>query len=55
MFLNAGPDLQVALDRVEPAGGRVLMPKTAIPAENGGYFAMFADSEGNTVGLVSMG
>ncbi len=55
VFLNAGSDLQVALDRVEGAGGKVLMPKTKIPIGDAGYFAMFADPDGNTVGLVSQG
>jgi uncharacterized protein len=55
VFLDAGPDLQVALDRIPAAGGKVLMPKTPIPMEGAGHFAMFADSEGNTVGLTSQG
>jgi predicted enzyme related to lactoylglutathione lyase len=53
VFLNADPDLQVVLDRVEGAGGRILMPKTAIEMEGAGHFAMIADTEGNTVGLHS--
>jgi predicted enzyme related to lactoylglutathione lyase len=53
VYLNAGPDLQVVLDRVAAAGGKVLMPKTQVPMEGAGYFAVFADSEGNTVGLHS--
>jgi hypothetical protein len=53
VFLNANPDLQVVLDRVEAAGGSILMPKTAIGMEDAGYFAMIADTEGNTVGLHS--
>jgi predicted enzyme related to lactoylglutathione lyase len=55
VFLNAGPDLQVMLDRVEPAGGRILIPKTATGMEGAGSFAMIADTEGNTVGLHSRG
>lgn len=55
VFLNADPDLQVLLDRVEAAGGRVLVPKTAIGMEGAGHFAMIADPEGNTVGLHSRG
>ena len=27
VFLTADPDLQVMLDRVEPAGGRILIPR----------------------------
>lgn len=54
VFLNGGPDLQTVLDRVPAAGGKVLAPKTKIEMEGAGYFALFADSEGNTVGLHSM-
>lgn len=54
VFLNANPDLQVILDRVEGAGGKILMPKTEIGMEGAGCFAMIMDSEGNTVGLHSM-
>jgi predicted enzyme related to lactoylglutathione lyase len=53
VFLNANPDLQAVLDRVEGAGGKILMPKTAIGMENAGHFAMISDTEGNTVGLHS--
>ena len=53
VFLNANPDLQTALDRVEGAGGTILMPKTAIEMNDAGYFAMISDTEGNTVGLHS--
>ena len=53
VFLNGNPDLQAVLDRVEGAGGKILMPKTAIGMENAGHFAMIADTEGNTVGLHS--
>jgi predicted enzyme related to lactoylglutathione lyase len=54
VFLNGDPDLQVMLDRVVGAGGRILVPKTAIGMD-AGYFAMIADTEGNTVGLHSQG
>jgi hypothetical protein len=53
VFLNANPDLQAVLDRVEGAGGKILMPKTPIGMEDAGYFAMISDTEGNTVGLQS--
>jgi len=53
VYLNGGDDLQVVLDRVEAAGGQVLVPKTDI-GENG-FFAFFLDTEGNKVGLHSMG
>jgi predicted enzyme related to lactoylglutathione lyase len=53
VYLNAGDDLNVVLGRVEAAGGQVILPKTSI-GENG-YFAFFKDSEGNRLGLHSMG
>jgi predicted enzyme related to lactoylglutathione lyase len=55
VFLNGNPDLQVMLDRVEGAGGKILMPKTVIGMEGAGAFAMIADTKGNTVGLHSQG
>ena len=54
VFLNGNPDLQTVLDRVEGAGGKVRVPKTAIGRE-AGFFAMITDTEGNTVGLHSRG
>jgi predicted enzyme related to lactoylglutathione lyase len=53
IYLNGGDDLSVMLDRVEPAGGEIIFPKTQISEENG-YFAIFGDTEGNAVGLWSM-
>lgn len=55
VYLDAGPDLQVVLDRVPEAGGQEAMPKTPIPGLDGGYMAVFIDSEGNLVGLTSRG
>ena len=52
VYLNGGHDLQEQLSRVEPAGGKVLLPKTNI-GENG-YMAYFLDTEGNRVALHSM-
>ncbi len=45
-------DLQVQLDRVEPAGGTILQPKKQI-GEGHGYMGLFIDSEGNRVALHS--
>ncbi len=53
IYLNANPDLQLVLDRVEKAGGEITLPKTAISPEIG-YFARIVDSEGNSVSLHSM-
>ena len=52
MYLNAGDNLQIALDKVEKNGGKVIVPKTA-HADESGFFAMFLDSEGNKMGLHS--
>ncbi|MHB8302024.1 MAG: VOC family protein [Acidobacteriaceae bacterium] len=51
VYLNADPDLQAVLDRVAGAGGKVLVPRTALPEAVGGYFARILDTEGNQVGL----
>jgi len=54
VYFNGGEDLSAMLARVEPAGGTVSVPKTEIG--NGfGFFALFTDSEGNRLGLHSMG
>lgn len=53
VFLNANPDLQAVLGRVEAAGGKVIMPKMAIPMGDAGYMALIIDVEGNQVGLHS--
>lgn len=55
VYLHGGSDLQVVLNRVVEAGGQVAMPKTLIPMEGSGYLAVFIDTEGNLVGLTSMG
>lgn len=52
IYLNAGENLQVVLDRVEKNGGQILLPKTA-HADEIGYFAIFLDSEGNRMALNS--
>lgn len=53
VYLNGGDDLNNILSRVENAGGVIIAPKTKISDEMG-YFAMFKDSEGNTMALHSM-
>ncbi|TXD52112.1 MULTISPECIES: VOC family protein [unclassified Polaribacter] len=52
IYLNAGDNLSVVLDKVEPAGGRIIMPKSLISIESG-YFAVFIDSQGNKLALHS--
>lgn len=53
VYLYIDGDLNTALNRVEPAGGKVIAPKSLI-AEGMGYWAHFEDTEGNRVGLFSM-
>ena len=50
IYLNAAPRIDDALSRVAKAGGRVVLPKTALP-EDMGFFAHVIDTEGNRVGL----
>jgi uncharacterized protein len=52
VYLNGGNDLSTPLSKVESAGGKILMPKTAIGAN--GFMAHFLDTEGNRVALHSM-
>jgi predicted enzyme related to lactoylglutathione lyase len=52
IYLNANPDVQIVLDRVEAAGGKIMVPKTEISPEYG-YMAVIIDSEGNRIGLHS--
>jgi predicted enzyme related to lactoylglutathione lyase len=54
IYLNGNPDLTTMLNKVERAGGQVVMPKTHID-EDTGYMAFFIDPEGNKVGLHSNG
>jgi predicted enzyme related to lactoylglutathione lyase len=42
-------DLQAHLDKAVSLGGTALVPPTAI--SGGGHFAMFADLEGNRIGI----
>lgn len=52
IYLNGGKDLNLVLNKVEEAGGRIIMPKTIISEEEG-YFAIFIDSQGNKLALHS--
>ena len=52
VYLGAGMDLALVLNRVVAAGGVVLMGKTAI-APGLGFSALFRDTEGNRLGLHS--
>ena len=53
IYLNGNPDLQIVLDRVEAAGGKIMVPKTEISPEYG-YMAVFTDTEGNRIALHSV-
>ncbi len=53
IYLNGNPDLQLVLDRVEAAGGKILQPKTEISPDYG-FMAVIIDTEGNRIGLHSI-
>lgn len=48
IYLNATPSIDKAIERIEKAGGKLVSPKSKIPA---GLIAVFTDSEGNTPAL----
>jgi len=52
VYLNANPNMDSVLEKVESMGGTVVMPKTHITPEIG-YMAFFIDTEGNRVALHS--
>ena len=53
IYLNGNPDVQNVLDKVEAAGGKIIVPKTEITPEYG-FMAVFMDTEGNRIGLHSV-
>lgn len=53
VYLNADPKMDAA-EKIEAAGGKMIMPKTHISPEIG-YMAIFIDSEGNKMALHSNG
>lgn len=53
VYLNANPDVQNVLDKIEGAGGKIVVPKTQISDEFG-HMAVFVDTEGNRVALHSV-
>ena len=53
IYLNGNPDVQNVLDKVEKAGGKIMVPKTEISPEYG-YMGVFMDTEGNRIGLHSI-
>jgi len=50
IYLNANPSIQPVVDRVEAAGGKVVMPVMEISPEIG-KMAFIIDSEGNKIGI----
>ncbi len=50
IYLNANPDVQLVLNKVVDAGGKILVPKTEISPEFG-HMAVFQDTEGNRIAL----
>lgn len=52
VYLNANPDLQTIIQRMEKIGTNIILQKTQISPETG-FMAFFEDSEGNLVGLHS--
>ena len=52
VYLNANPDVQKVLDKVEKAGGKIVIPKTQISPEYG-YMAVITDTEGNRIAFHS--
>ena len=53
VYLNANPDLENVLSRVEKAGGKIIIKKKLITKEIG-HMGVFDDTEGNRVALHSM-
>ncbi|MFT6323941.1 MAG: putative enzyme related to lactoylglutathione lyase [Salibacteraceae bacterium] len=49
IYLNADPSLTLIVDRVEKAGGKVMVPHMNIGEH--GHIALILDTEGNQVGL----
>lgn len=52
IYLNGNPDVQKIVDKVEEAGGKVIVSKTEISPEYG-FMAVILDTEGNRIGLHS--
>jgi predicted enzyme related to lactoylglutathione lyase len=52
IYLNCEPSIQKVIDRVVPAGGKILQNKTIVAATfDLGYWALMLDTEGNRVAL----
>ncbi|MCW3118447.1 MAG: bleomycin resistance protein [Chitinophagaceae bacterium] len=53
IYLNGNPDVQIVLNKIEKAGGQIVVPKTEISPDYG-YMAVFLDTEGNRIALHSI-
>jgi uncharacterized protein len=53
IYLNGNPDVQQVLNKVEAAGGKIMVPKTEISPEYG-FMAVMIDTEGNRIALHSI-
>lgn len=54
LYLNANPNLQNVLEKVEQAGGKTIKPKTHI-SDAFGFMAYIEDTEGTKLALHSAG
>ena len=55
IYLNAGDDLSLVLDRVESAGGKIeLFKRPVSELQEHGYFSIIFDPDGNPIALHSM-
>ncbi len=52
IYFNGNPDLATVLNRVNAAGGEVLVPKEMVTPEHG-FMGVFRDTEGNHIYLHS--
>lgn len=52
VYLNANPNMDNVIAKVEAAGGKVVVPKMSIGPN--GFMAFIIDTEGNSVGIHSM-
>jgi len=50
VYFQAKPTVAAVLERVEPAGGAIVVPRTELPPGMG-VFARVRDTEGNVVGV----
>ncbi len=51
IYFDCGEDLTPTLNRVEAAGGKIIMGKTSLGSD--GFYAPILDTEGNSIGLYS--